>query len=295
MNKNYSQNGLAQDVEYGKNGLQIRTSNGYLEVLDSDGVTLVKHKIANGVDADDAVNKGQLDLKLDLDKIVTDINAVAGNVADAPTVLAAINTQIAALVDSSPAALDTLNELAAALGDDPDFATTVTNLIAANTTKIGNLETLSGVASGSTDLGTFTGDVITDNSTTKVALQELETAIEDVNTDMMNSMCRKQAFTFESGASFDVQTLDIPANKYIKKVSVQMTTAFDDGNATLEIGITGDTDKYMPHNLVDLEGNDSHSTKEMITAVGASPVRVLATMNAASSTAGAGIIMVEYC
>ena len=36
---------------------------------------------------------------------------------------------IAALVDSSPATLDTLNELAAALGDDPNFATTVTNLI----------------------------------------------------------------------------------------------------------------------------------------------------------------------
>jgi len=35
----------------------------------------------------------------------------------------------AALVDSSPAVLDTLNELAAALGDDPNFATTITNLI----------------------------------------------------------------------------------------------------------------------------------------------------------------------
>lgn len=40
-----------------------------------------------------------------------------------------IDTAVAALVASSPAALDTLNELAAALGDDPNFATTVTNLI----------------------------------------------------------------------------------------------------------------------------------------------------------------------
>ena len=38
---------------------------------------------------------------------------------------------VAAIVDSSPAALDTLNELAAALGDDPNFSTTITNLIAA--------------------------------------------------------------------------------------------------------------------------------------------------------------------
>ncbi len=49
----------------------------------------------------------------------------------AAATLAKIQELIAALVDSSPATLDTLNELAAALGDDPDFATTVTNAIAA--------------------------------------------------------------------------------------------------------------------------------------------------------------------
>ena len=41
----------------------------------------------------------------------------------------AIGVAVAALVDSSPLTLDTLNELAAALGDDPNFATTITNLI----------------------------------------------------------------------------------------------------------------------------------------------------------------------
>jgi hypothetical protein len=43
------------------------------------------------------------------------------------------DTAIANLVDTAPATLDTLNELAAALGDDPNFATTVTNQIAAIT------------------------------------------------------------------------------------------------------------------------------------------------------------------
>ena len=42
----------------------------------------------------------------------------------------AIDTKIAALVDSAPGTLDTLNELAAALGDDPNFATTITAQIA---------------------------------------------------------------------------------------------------------------------------------------------------------------------
>ena len=42
---------------------------------------------------------------------------------------AKIATAISNLVDSSPSTLDTLNELASALGDDPNFATTITNLI----------------------------------------------------------------------------------------------------------------------------------------------------------------------
>ena len=42
-----------------------------------------------------------------------------------------VRTEISNLVASSPAALDTLDELAAALGDDPNFATTVTNALAA--------------------------------------------------------------------------------------------------------------------------------------------------------------------
>lgn len=41
-----------------------------------------------------------------------------------------VQAAVAALVASSPGALDTLNELAAALGNDPNFATTMTNLLA---------------------------------------------------------------------------------------------------------------------------------------------------------------------
>lgn len=44
---------------------------------------------------------------------------------------AELDAAIAALVNSAPATLDTLKELADALGDDPNFATTITTLIAA--------------------------------------------------------------------------------------------------------------------------------------------------------------------
>lgn len=45
------------------------------------------------------------------------------------------DTKIAELVGSAPEALDTLHELAQALGSDPNFATTITNILAQKTNK----------------------------------------------------------------------------------------------------------------------------------------------------------------
>ena len=45
-------------------------------------------------------------------------------------------------------------------------------------TNVDDLVTLSGVAENTSDLGTFTGGIITDNTTVKTALQELETEVE---------------------------------------------------------------------------------------------------------------------
>lgn len=46
-----------------------------------------------------------------------------------------VQAAIAALVDSSPGTLDTLREIATALGDDPNFATTMTNILATKAAK----------------------------------------------------------------------------------------------------------------------------------------------------------------
>ena len=107
-----------------------------------------------------------------------------------------VSSAVNNLIDSAPGALDTLNELAAALGDDQNFATTVTNSIAAVQAdvdqnendadtaileldgNVNDLISLSGVAENATDLGTFTGATIADSSTVKVALQALETSLE---------------------------------------------------------------------------------------------------------------------
>jgi hypothetical protein len=64
------------------------------------------------------------------DKLLIKDVSDSENVAD--VLISALVTLIsAAIVDSAPSTLDTLNELAAALGDDPNFATTVTNALAA--------------------------------------------------------------------------------------------------------------------------------------------------------------------
>ena len=67
-----------------------------------------------------------------------------------------VDTQVANLVDSAPGTLDTLNELAAALGDDPNYATTITNALAAKLSLSGG--TMTGAIAMSTNKITGLGD-----------------------------------------------------------------------------------------------------------------------------------------
>ena len=63
-------------------------------------------------------------------------------VANTAFVQSAVDTKVSQLVDSAPETLDTLNELSNALGGDPNFATTVANMIGqkADTTKVATIE-----------------------------------------------------------------------------------------------------------------------------------------------------------
>lgn len=64
-----------------------------------------------------------------LNGVNTDLQGFKTTVANTYITPGAVDTKIAALVGSVPETLNTLDELAAALGDDPNFATTVSNLI----------------------------------------------------------------------------------------------------------------------------------------------------------------------
>lgn len=79
--------------------------------------------------------------------------ATAGNNTQQLANTAFVQAAISALVSSSPAALDTLNELAAALGNDPNFATTMTNALAAKMDKAKNGSDIPNVTAFLANLG----------------------------------------------------------------------------------------------------------------------------------------------
>ena len=82
-----------------------------------------------------------------------DANGNSRTIATSEAILGMVNQLIADVISSSPGALDTLNELAAALGDDPNFATTITELIASKLSKSENLDDLTSKVEALINLG----------------------------------------------------------------------------------------------------------------------------------------------
>lgn len=68
---------------------------------------------------------------IDLSALISDSTTATTTTWSSTKITSAIDAAVTALVDGAPGVLDTLNELAAALGDDADFATTISNQIAA--------------------------------------------------------------------------------------------------------------------------------------------------------------------
>ena len=149
----------------------------------------------------------------------------------------------AAVVDSAPSTLDTLNELAAALGDDPNFATTVTNSIAAKapianptftgtatipTADIngGNIDgtTIGGstAAAGSFTTGSFTGNVQiksggklqafrSDNSRSILVYTDNDAATVESDTDPLKIKSADR-IQFETGGANERMRIDSSGN-----------------------------------------------------------------------------------
>jgi hypothetical protein len=107
-----------------------------------------RYTAAQWVTSNDVLLQGELGIELDTAKWKLGDGTTAWNSLGYQPNTAGITAQINAVIGSAPGALDTLDELAAALGDDANFATTVTNSLAAkaNTSALAAYETSSHAA-----------------------------------------------------------------------------------------------------------------------------------------------------
>ena len=116
-----------------------------------------------------------------------------------------------------------------------------------------------GTAQGATHLGTFTGSTISDNTTVKNALQELETALEagagatqgTKTFNIVEGVATEDSWTGISDA--------LPTNAVVTKVQVNVATAFTGGTApTLALRTAVDTTSILAVGENDLETVDNY-------------------------------------
>lgn len=115
-----------------------------------------------------------------------------------------VRTEVANIVNSAPATLDTLNEIAAALGSDPNFATTMTNLI----------NTKAPSASP-----TFTGTVVLPGTTSIGNVSSTEIGYLDGVTSAIQTQISGKANSSHAHAISDVTNLQTSLDAKVDEVA----------------------------------------------------------------------------
>lgn len=114
-----------------------KTDAGAAKVTAGNAVTVAEAASADATDAKSTAAEalsGQASLAPLASPVLTGVptapTAAAGTKTDQLATTLFVSAAVSALMNGAPGALDTLNELAAAMGNDPNFAATMTNLIA---------------------------------------------------------------------------------------------------------------------------------------------------------------------
>ena len=163
-------------------------------------------------------------------------------------------------MDGAPGALDTLNELAAALGDDANYATTITNALAAKQTEIDALETsLGGLVNASGVYQAFSGTNYLDgNASIFVDLSDLDAAIATTQGDVDANEVVTDAVMSSLGGLVNGSGVRVNFSG----------TNYIDGNASLSVDLT-DLDqaiKDRADGLATLEGHLDNSNGFRVTS-----------------------------
>lgn len=173
--------------------------------------------------------------------------------------------------------------------------TGVIDFSVADLSAVDDLVTLSGLASGSTDLGTFSGIIIPDGSTVKSALQSLETSIVAMPSPMQYKGLWSAATntpTLANGGG---------TNGYVYQVTTDGTVDFGAGNIVFNTGdkvaYNGATSVYEKWDMTDAVSSVNGYTGSVVLTkgdVGLLNVNNTSDANKPVSTAQASAIALKY-
>ena len=191
--------------------------SGRLDTLEADPATATAvAAVQSDVDANEtASDAAEAALSTRLDVLEAD-----------PTTKTYVDTHVAGLVDSAPGVLNTLDELAAALGDDENFATTITNSIAAVQLDVDNNETASDAAEAalSTRLDTLEVD-----PTTATAVAAVQTDVDSIEAAAATARTNLQT-TLQN--AIDAVQADVDANESDADTALALRAALTGANFT---------------------------------------------------------------
>ena len=153
--------------------------------------------------------------------------------------------------------------------------TAATAIGAANETHIDNLATLTGVAKDATGLGTFTGSTISDASTIKTALQDLETAAEAAQAGSAVADRTKTTTDSTNATRFVTFVGDDNASATSESVFTDAGITYNPSTNTLSVGnleVSGtttqvDTVTMQASNAVVFEGATADDFESTLTVV----------------------------
>ena len=98
----------------------------------------------------------------------------------------------------------------------------------------------------------------------------------------------------QSGGSGTTAIGTVSNNARVTLVSIEVTQAFDDSNATLTVGDSGDADRLASDSMIDLTATGTYAIQPAYQYTTGSDTTINAYLNIGSSTQGSAKVLVSY-